>query len=95
MTASKSLPARPSRGISPQTSEKLARDAAAGNTDAITRARTQLPNAEPPLTQRDAQLVLAREYGYAGWRDLTAEVHKRLGKGLRMGRIPGPSHHSR
>jgi hypothetical protein len=25
---------------------------------------------------------LAREYGYAGWQDLTAEVSKRLGKGL-------------
>ena len=31
---------------------------------------------------RDAQLVLAREYGYAGWQDLTAEVSKRLGTGL-------------
>ena len=35
-----------------------------------------------PLTQRNAQLVIAREYGYAGWQDLTAEVSKRLGKGL-------------
>src|SRR5262249_5534682 len=34
------------------------------------------------LTLRDAQLALAREYGYAGWQDLTAEVSKRLGKGL-------------
>ena len=35
-----------------------------------------------PLTQRNAQLVIAREYGFAGWQDLTAEVGKRLGKGL-------------
>src|SRR5918996_5452503 len=34
------------------------------------------------LSLRDAQLALAREYGYAGWQDLTAEVSKRLGKGL-------------
>jgi hypothetical protein len=34
------------------------------------------------LTLRDAQLVLAREYGFAGWQDLAAEVNKRLGKGL-------------
>jgi Ankyrin repeats (many copies) len=34
------------------------------------------------LSLRDAQLVLAREYGYAGWQDLTAEVSKRLGRGL-------------
>ena len=31
---------------------------------------------------RDAQLLLARAYGYPGWQDLTAEVHKRLGTGL-------------
>jgi Ankyrin repeat len=34
------------------------------------------------LSLRDAQLVLAREYGFAGWQDLTAEVSERLGKGL-------------
>jgi hypothetical protein len=34
------------------------------------------------MTQRNAQLVIAREYGYPGWQDLTAEVNKRLGKGL-------------
>jgi hypothetical protein len=34
------------------------------------------------LSLRDAQLVLAREYGFAGWQDLTAEVSQRLGTGL-------------
>jgi hypothetical protein len=34
------------------------------------------------LSLRDAQLVLAREYGFAGWQDLTADVSKRLGTGL-------------
>ena len=34
------------------------------------------------VSLRDAQLILAREYGYAGWRDLTAEVRKRLGRSL-------------
>ena len=34
------------------------------------------------LSLRDAQVALAREYGFAGWQDLTAEVSKRLGKGL-------------
>jgi hypothetical protein len=37
---------------------------------------------ELPLPLRAAQLVLAREYGYAGWQELTAEVSKRLGNGL-------------
>jgi hypothetical protein len=34
------------------------------------------------LSLRDAQLALARDYGFAGWQDLTAEVNKRLGNGL-------------
>jgi hypothetical protein len=82
MTTSKSLPARPSLESLRKQAKKLARDIAAENTDAIARTRAQLPNAKLPLTQRDAQLVLAREYGYAGWYDLIAEVHKRLGKDL-------------
>ena len=34
------------------------------------------------LSLRDAQLAIARKYGFAGWTDLTAEVEKRLGRGL-------------
>ncbi|MGH7680228.1 MAG: hypothetical protein ACRENU_17285, partial [Gemmatimonadaceae bacterium] len=37
---------------------------------------------ERALSLRAAQLELAREYGYAGWQELTAEVSKRLGKGV-------------
>jgi hypothetical protein len=82
MTASKSLPARPSLESLRKQAKKLARDIAAGDAAAIARARAQLPNVNLPLTQRNAQLVIAREYGFAGWQDLTAEVNKRLGKGL-------------
>jgi len=82
MTASKSLPARPSLESLRKQAKKLARDVAAGDATAIVRARVHLPNAELPLTQRNAQLVIAREYGYAGWQALTAEVSKRLGNGL-------------
>jgi len=39
----------------------------AGHASAIARARAQLPQAELPLSQRDAQLVLAREHGFPGW----------------------------
>src|SRR5881409_4029631 len=81
MTTSK-LPARPSLESLRKQAKKLARDIAAGDAAAIARARVQLPNVDLPLTQRNAQLVVAREYGYAGWQDLTAEVSKRLGKGL-------------
>src|SRR5919108_359562 len=82
MTASKSLPARPSLESLRKQAKKLARDTAGSDAGAIARARAQLPNVGLPLTQRNAQLVIAREYGYAGWQDLTAEVSKRLGKGL-------------
>ena len=82
MTASKSLPARPSLESLRKQAKKLAREIAAGDAAAIARARAHLPNVDLPLTQRNAQLVIAREYGYAGWQDLTAEVSKRLGKGL-------------
>jgi hypothetical protein len=82
MTASKSLPARPSLESLRKQAKKLARDIAAGDARAIARARVQLPHVHLPFTQRNAQLVIAREYGYAGWQDLTAEVSKRLGNGL-------------
>src|SRR5438093_1538693 len=82
MPASRSVPPRPSLESLRKQAKKLARDVAAGDADAIARTRAQLPHVDLPLTQRNAQLVIAREYGYAGWQDLTAEVSKRLGKGL-------------
>src|SRR5437763_1334273 len=62
MTASKSLPARPSLESLRKQAKKLARDRS--------------------ISLRDAQLALARQYGYPGWQDLTAEVSNRLGVGL-------------
>jgi hypothetical protein len=82
MATSKSLPVRPSLESLRKQAKKLARDIAAGDAAAIARARAHLPNVDLPLTRRNAQLVIAREYGFAGWQDLTAEVSKRLGGGL-------------
>jgi hypothetical protein len=81
MTTSK-LPPRPSLESLRKQAKKLARGIAAGDADAIGRARAQLPQAKLPLSQRDAQLVLAREYGFPGWQDLVKEVKQRLGRGL-------------
>jgi hypothetical protein len=81
MTTSK-LPARPSLESVRKQAKKLARSAAAGDADAIARARATLPQVELPLSKRDAQLVLAREYGFPGWKDLVREVKQRLGRGL-------------
>src|SRR4029434_602698 len=81
MSTSK-LPARPSLDSLRKQAKKLARDIVAGNAAAIARAHAQLPQAKLPLSQRDAQLLLAREYGFSGWKDLVKEVKQRLGKGL-------------
>jgi hypothetical protein len=78
----KSLPPRPSLESLRKQAKKLARDVAAGDATAIARVRVHLPRVDPPLTQRNAQLVIAREYGCDGWQDLTAEVSKRLGTGV-------------
>ena len=82
MSTVRDLPARPSLHSLRKQAKKLARDAANGNGEAITRVHAQLPRRALPLSNRDAQLVIAREYGFAGWSDLTAEVQKRLGRAL-------------
>src|ERR1700741_3236883 len=82
MSHARDLPARPSLDSLRKQAKRLARDAAAGNDEAIARVHAQLPRAALPLSNRDAQLVIAREYGFPGWRDLTAEVQKRLGGAL-------------
>ena len=82
MAISKALPSRPSLESLRKQAKKLARDSAAGDASAAQRARAQLPGIDLPLTQRNAQFVIAREYGYAGWQELTAEVSRRLGGGL-------------
>ena len=82
MSAARNLPARPSLDSLRKQAKKLARDAAAGNPKAIARIHAQLPRATLPLSSRDEQLVIAREYGFAGWPGLTAEVQKRVGTGL-------------
>jgi Ankyrin repeats (3 copies) len=82
MSAVRDLPARPSLDSLRKQAKKLARDAAAGIGEAVARIHAQLPRAALPLSNRDAQLVIAREYGFAGWPDLKEEVEKRLGRAL-------------
>jgi hypothetical protein len=82
MSAVRDLPARPSLDSLRKQAKKLARDAAADNGDAIARIHAQMPRPTLPLSNRDAQLVIAREYGFAGWPDLKAEVEKRVGGAL-------------
>ncbi len=78
----RSLPVRPSLESLRRQAKQLARAVAAGDTQAVARARAQLARWAPPLSARDAQLVLAREYGFPGWQALREEVLTRAGKGL-------------
>jgi hypothetical protein len=54
---------------------QLRRAVADGNPSALARARDVRPDAEPArFTLRDAQLVLAREYGFDGWHELATKL---------------------
>jgi hypothetical protein len=82
VTRSNFLPPRLSFESIRKQAKKLARQFAAGDPDALARIHAQLPASVLPLSLRDAQLVLAREYGFAGWQDLRAAVLRQEGKGL-------------
>ena len=62
--------------------KKLVRQFAAGDPDALARVHAQLPAPVLSLSLRDAQLALAREYGFAGWQDIRAASIRREGKGM-------------
>ena len=82
MTTSKFLPLHSSFESLRKQAKQLVRQISAGNPDAVARVHAQLPAPIPPLSLRDAQLVLAREYGFAGWQDLRASALRQEGKGL-------------
>lgn len=58
--------------------KKLVRQVSANDPDALARVQSR----SLPLSLRDAQLVVAREYGFAGWQDLRTAVLRREGSGL-------------
>jgi hypothetical protein len=82
VTLSNSLSPRSSFESIRKQAKKLARQFAAGDPEALARVHAQFPAAVLPLSLRDVQLVLAREYGFAGWQDLRAVVLRQEGKGL-------------
>src|SRR5262245_48984378 len=82
VTPSKSLPSHPSFESLRKQAKKLVRQFAEGEPEALARVYAQLPAPNLPLSLRDAQLVVAREYGFAGWQDLRTAVLRREGKGL-------------
>src|SRR5215467_10941192 len=82
VTTPKFLPLRSSFESIRKQAKKLVRQFAAGDAEVLSRVHAQVPAPAAPLSLRDAQLVLAREYGFAGWQDLRAAVLRREGKGL-------------
>lgn len=54
--------------------KELRRAHAGTNPAAVARVRAVLPGAGAEIALRDAQLVIAREHGFDGWRDLAAAV---------------------
>jgi hypothetical protein len=54
--------------------KELRRAVTGGNPAALARVRAVLPEADVDVSLRDAQLVIAREYGQPSWRDLAAAV---------------------
>lgn len=77
-----SLPDRPSMESIRKQAKALVRAVNAGETAALSLVRAHLSVPDPQVSLRDAQLVLAREYGFSGWADLQHEVLVRSGHGL-------------
>ncbi len=54
--------------------KELKRAFAGGNPSTQARVRAVLPDPGPEIQLRDGQLVIAREHGFGGWRELAAAV---------------------
>ena len=69
----RTLPPRPNL----EQQKKLAKDLIdafrAGDSEAVARIRAELPD-KKSIALADAQFVLAREYGFASWRELKQRI---------------------
>ena len=80
--AAKTLPENASLGQLRAQAKELRRAYAGGNPAALARLRAARPDADPAAEPqlRDAQFVIAREYGFDGWRELVeAAVRQQSG----------------
>jgi hypothetical protein len=77
MTTNKSLPDNASLDYERKRAKALVKAVnAREDTEAIARFRRHLPKCELPISLREAQLIIAREYGFSGWSGLkTAILH--------------------
>jgi ankyrin repeat protein len=71
----RTLPARPDLDQQKKLAKELLRDYRAGDREAVARIRAALPDESAP-TLTSAQFVLAREYGFASWRELRERIEQ-------------------
>ena len=69
----RTLPAHPDLDQQKKLAKELLRAYAEGDPEALARMRAQLPD-KPSLVLADAQYVLAREYGFANWKELSVHI---------------------
>ena len=73
----RTLPARPDLGQQKKLAKELLRSFRDGDEEARARVRSELPD-KPQISLTDAQFVLAREYGFASWRELNEHIDRRI-----------------
>jgi hypothetical protein len=73
-SAPRTLPDNADLGQLRAQAKELRRAYCGGSPVAQAQVRAVLPEAKAEIQLRDAQLVIAREHGFDGWRDLTAAV---------------------
>lgn len=81
MTTSR-FPDRPSLDSLRHQAKRLARRVSCGDRDAMDRARAHMEHLKTPFPLRDAQFVVAREYGFVSWPELLKETKQRLDREL-------------
>ena len=69
----RTLPARPDLGQQKKLAKELLASFRDGDADARARIRQALPD-KPSISLADAQYTLAREYGFASWRELRERI---------------------
>src|SRR5215218_9221719 len=77
----RTLPARPDLEQQKKLAKELLRAYRAGDGEAAARMRAELPD-KADLSLTDAQYVLAREYGFASWRELRERIEERIASQL-------------
>ena len=86
--AGKTLPENASLGQLLAQAKELRRACTCGSPAALARVRAARPDADPctELPLREAQFVIAREYGFEGWRELVEEAVNRQSNGRDLNR---------